>query len=108
MSGTNHAVLTIAKEAAIPIFSAGGSASSEQPTTYNDDLRLGSFRSSRYAWPGEQRRGILMHIDDSSPVDEHLRWEVAADFCLPDENPLPQEIATSIRIVSESDHNALL
>ena len=38
----------------------------KRPGSADDVRRLLSFRPSRYIWGGEQRRGILMHIDDAS------------------------------------------
>ena len=69
--GANPAILTLIKEANIPIFSAEGSTSPEQPTTYNVDIRLGSFSPIRYKWEGEQRKGISMRVDDATSIEDH-------------------------------------
>ena len=42
------------------------------PGPADDDIRLSSLRPIRYIWGGEQRRGILMHIDDASSIDDHV------------------------------------
>ena len=105
--GERTALLSCAKEGAIPILSAGGLPSPYQRPSYDDDIRLGSFRPSRYAWAGEQRMGIAMNIDDSDSTDDHIRKEGDADFSLSGKIPLRQEGARSIMIIPESNHNAL-
>ena len=65
------------------------------PGLANDDLRLSSFRPSRYIWGGEQRRGVLMHIDDATPIDDHINKAANQDFLLDRSTPLPPEVDDS-------------
>ena len=102
----NATLLSFMREATIPIFSVDGLPSPDKPTSFNDDLRLGSFRPSRYTWAGEQRKGIAMHIEASS-IDDHLQKAIRADFFLSKEIPLPPEVIKSIGVIANSDPRAL-
>ena len=106
-TGEDASALSLMKEATIPIFSVNGLTSPDKPTSFNDDLRIGSFRPIRYTWAGEQRKGIAMHIMGASSIDGHLRKATKADFFLPKEIPLPPEVARSVRIIAESGPKAL-
>ena len=72
------------------------------PGLANDDLRLTSFRPSRYIWGGEQRRGVLMHIDDATSVDDHINKAVNQDFLLARSIPLPDEVNESLVFISNT------
>ena len=95
------------RNATIPIFSVDGLPSPDRPTSYNDDLRLGSFRPIRYTWAGEQRKGISTHIADSSPIEGHIKKATESDFSLAKEIPLPPEVLRSLDIVARSNPQAL-
>ena len=95
------------KNATIPIFSAEGLPSPHRPKSYNDNLRLGSFRPSRYTWAGEQRKGLNTFIEDSSSIEDHINKAVQSDFFLAKEIPLPPEVVKSLSIVARSDPQAL-
>ena len=100
-------ILSFTDDAAIPIFPAVGIPSPDRLPSYNDELRLGSFLPSRYTWAGEQRKGISMHIKDSSPSEGHARKSVESDFSLANEIPLPPEALRSIDIVAYSNPQAV-
>ena len=72
------------------------------PGFANDDLRLTSFRPSRYIWGGEQRRGVLMHIDDASSIDDHINKAVNQDFLLARSIPLPDEVNESLSFIANT------
>ena len=72
------------------------------PGTANDDLRLTAFRPSRYIWGGEQRRGILMHIDDATSIDDHVAKAVNQDFLLARSIPLPAEVGDSLSFIAST------
>ena len=68
------------------------------PGLANDDLRLSSFRPSRYIWGGEQRKGVLMHIEDATSIDDHINKAVNQDFLLARSIPLPPEVGDSLSL----------
>ena len=51
-----------------------------RPTSFNDDLSLGSFRPSKHVWSGEQRRGISMHVADAISIPDHVMKGLGLEF----------------------------
>ena len=59
-----------------------------RPESYNIDLKLAPFTPSRYTWSGEQRKGAVRHITDSTDRVGHARRETGLEFTL-ETPPLP-------------------
>ena len=54
---------------------------------------------------GEQRKGILMHIDDAASIDDHINRAVAQDCLTARPTPLPTEVDESIEFISTTPSN---
>ena len=79
----------------------------KEPTSANDDLLPAPFRPIRYTWGREQRKGVLMQINDATSIDDHLNKDSAQGFLLPEETPLPTEVNEFIRLIRNNDHKHL-
>ena len=73
----------------------------------DDDLRLDTFRPSRYTGAGEQRKGITMRISDASSVDGHISKATSEAFYLEKDTPLPREVGKSLKFLDNVDPRAI-
>lgn len=94
-------------DSTIPLVPVNALPSPGHPSSYSDDVRLGPYSPSRYTWEGGKRKGIPMHIQDESSIDDHLREAIRAYFFFAKEIPLPQEAMRPIGIVSDPNSQAL-
>ena len=77
------------------------------PGSADDDLRLSSFRPIRYIWGGEQRKGVLMHIDDATSIDDPISKAANQDFLLGRSAPIPGEVGDSISFIATTKPSQL-
>ena len=105
-SRTSHANLTHFRETArLKPFTPGEIPPCIRPNSYNNDLELGSFTPSKYTWAGEQRRGVVCHVTDSSDPMDHTRKAMDIEFFLAKPIPLPAEIKASLSFIQDVDAN---
>ena len=87
------------ERAKIKKFEKGAIPPCHKPTSYNNDLELGTFIPSKYTWSGEQRKGLDCHITDSTSIDDHTRKAMDLEFFLAKPVPLPDEIKDSVEFI---------
>ena len=64
-----------------------------RPGSFDNDQSMGPFRPNKLVWPGEQRRGISMHIADAISIADHVLKSSGQEFSLANDIPLPAEMA---------------
>ena len=74
-----------------------------KPTSYNNDLELGTFTPSKFTWAGEQRKGLDCHITDSTDIEDHTRKAMDLEFFLAKPVPLPDEIRESLEFIKGAE-----
>ena len=67
------------------------------PESYNGDLSLSHFSSSRAIWAGQQRAKVIYNIADAKSHAGHVYKAMREPFHLLDKAPLPGEISEALQ-----------
>ena len=77
-------------------FQPGRIPAISRPSFFNSDFAIGSIRTSKLIWSGEQRLGTSTHAGDTISITDHLMKGLLLEFFLENDTPLPAAIQSAI------------
>ena len=77
------------------------------PESYNEDLLLSHFSSSRAIWAGQQRAKVMYNISDAKSHADHVYKAMREPFHLADKAPLPGEISEALQFLQSNSGDVI-